>query len=81
MFNFKLYKKYMQFSPTAGNGKMYAFCSCFSSDSALPDAGAVEEIPLTGDFHFNPMGFNTNGIDATPNGKSLFIVNSATGLD
>ena len=45
----------------------------------LPDAGAVEEIPLSGDFVFIPNGFNTNGIDATANGKSLVIVNSTSG--
>ena len=47
----------------------------------LPDPSTVEEIPLSGDFVFIPgVGvFNTNGIDATPNGKSLLIVNSETG--
>jgi sugar lactone lactonase YvrE len=45
----------------------------------LPDPSTVEEIPLSGDFVFIPMAFNTNGIDATPNGKSLLIVNSETG--
>ena len=45
----------------------------------LPDPSTVEEIPLSGDFVFIPMAFNTNGIDATPNGKSSFIVNSTTG--
>ena len=47
----------------------------------LSDPSTVEEIPLSGDFVFIPgVGvFNTNGIDATPNGKSLLIVNSETG--
>jgi sugar lactone lactonase YvrE len=45
----------------------------------LPDASAVEEIPLGGDFVFEPGAFNANGIDATANGKSLVIVNSTTG--
>ncbi len=45
----------------------------------LPDPGAVEEIALGGDFEFEPGEFNTNGIDATPNGKHLLIVNSTTG--
>jgi sugar lactone lactonase YvrE len=47
----------------------------------LPEPGTVEEIPLSGDFDFIPIPgtFNTNGIDATANGKSLLIVNSATG--
>lgn len=39
----------------------------------------VEEILLTGDFQFIPNAFNTNGIAATPNGKTLIIVNSSTG--
>jgi hypothetical protein len=42
----------------------------------LPDASAVEEIPLSGDFVFIPNAFNANGIDATTDGKSLIIVSS-----
>ena len=45
----------------------------------LPNPSIVEEIPLSGDFVFIPGSFNTNGIDAAPNGKSLLIVNSGTG--
>jgi sugar lactone lactonase YvrE len=45
----------------------------------LPDAGAVEEIELTGDFVFVPGGFNANGIEALANGKALIVVNSARG--
>lgn len=44
-------------------------------------AGAVETIPLGGDFVLDlsgPFPINTNGIEATPNGKYLIIVNSAT---
>lgn len=37
--------------------------------------GSVETVPLGGDFEPAP-GFNTNGIDATPNGKTLIIVQS-----
>jgi sugar lactone lactonase YvrE len=45
----------------------------------LPDQSAVEEIELGGDF--TPVsGFNTNGIDAPPDGDYLIIVNSSTGL-
>ena len=40
--------------------------------------GAVSTVPLTGDFALEP-GFNVNGIDATPNGKTLVIVQSNTG--
>ncbi len=39
---------------------------------------AVETIPLSGDYKQEP-GFNVNGIDATPNGKTLVIVQSSTG--
>jgi sugar lactone lactonase YvrE len=46
-------------------------------DGELPDPPESEEVPLSGDFVFTPGGFNTNGIAATPNGKSLIIVNTA----
>lgn len=36
------------------------------------------EVELTGEFNF-VAGFNANGIDATPNGKHLVIVNSTLG--
>ena len=39
---------------------------------------AVTAIPLTGDYQHVP-GFNLNGIDATPSGKTLLAVQSATG--
>lgn len=47
----------------------------------LPDPGAVETIPLSGPAYFDPVPaptfiFNTNGIEATPNGRYLIIVNS-----
>jgi hypothetical protein len=38
----------------------------------------VEAIPLTGDIVYQD-GFNVNGIDATPNGKTLIIVQTNTG--
>ena len=40
--------------------------------------GAVTTVPLGGDF-VQGAGFNTNGIDATPNGKTLVIVQSGAG--
>ena len=46
----------------------------------LLDQGAVETIPLIGDFESVPDAFNANGIEATPNGKSLIVVNSASGI-
>lgn len=45
----------------------------------LPDPSAVTEIPLGGDFVFVPNNFNANGIEASPNGKYLIVVNSAEG--
>jgi sugar lactone lactonase YvrE len=42
------------------------------------DLGAAQTIPLTGDFQL-VAGFNLNGIDATPNGKTLVAVQTATG--
>jgi sugar lactone lactonase YvrE len=48
-------------------------------DGSLPDPSAVVEIELTGDFVFNAGAFNNNGIDATPDGKTLIIINSSTG--
>jgi hypothetical protein len=44
----------------------------------LAAPGDVETIPLSGDWQQVP-GFNANGIEATPNGKSLIFVNSTTG--
>jgi sugar lactone lactonase YvrE len=48
-------------------------------DGTLPDPPVVEPIPLGGDYQFTPGAFNANGIDATPNGKMLIIVNSTEG--
>lgn len=42
-----------------------------------PESG-VQPIPLTGDIRY-VAGFNANGIDATPNGKVLVLVQSNTG--
>jgi len=41
--------------------------------------GAVETVTLTGDYVHVPGAFNLNGIDATKNGKTLVVVQSATG--
>ena len=49
------------------------------NNGQLPDPVVVEEIPLSGDYEFVPGAFNANGIDATPNGKTLIIVNSTLG--
>ena len=44
----------------------------------LAAPGDVETIPLSGAWQ-QVAGFNANGIEATPNGKYLIIVNSTTG--
>jgi len=46
---------------------------------ALPDATAVEEIELSGDFVFVPGSFNANGIEALHNGRALIVVHSSRG--
>jgi sugar lactone lactonase YvrE len=56
----------------------YLYRLPLSAGGALPDPAAVQEIALGGDFVSVP-GFNTNGIDATPNGKWLVIVHSTRG--
>lgn len=40
--------------------------------------GQPEGVPFTGDFELAP-GFNVNGIDATPDGRWLIVVQSNTG--
>ncbi|MFC0623718.1 SMP-30/gluconolactonase/LRE family protein [Kribbella deserti] len=45
----------------------------------LPPQSAVQTIPLTGDYQ-HVAGFNANGISLTPDGRSLLIVQSATGF-
>lgn len=53
---------------------------------SLPAPGDVEEIPLSGDWIqetipiSGDLAFNGNGIDATPNGKTLIVVNYNSGL-
>jgi sugar lactone lactonase YvrE len=49
-----------------------------AEDGSLGDQADVETVPLTGDFESAP-GFNTNGIDATPDGGTLVIVQSNRG--
>jgi sugar lactone lactonase YvrE len=49
----------------------------------LSPTAAVEELPLSGDYEFDPgvfMGINNNGIAVTPDGRSLVVVNYGTGL-
>ena len=47
------------------------------SRSGAPSASATA-VTLTGDFELEP-GFNLNGIDATPDGKTLVVVQSGAG--
>jgi hypothetical protein len=49
-----------------------------SPSGALPDPSAVEILPLGGDW-VQAAGFNSNGIEATPNGDALIVVNSGLG--
>jgi sugar lactone lactonase YvrE len=48
-------------------------------NGAPGDAGDVETVALSGDIKYQ-AGFNVNGIEATPNGEHLVIVQSNTGL-
>ena len=48
------------------------------SKSSTGSPGAVTPITLTGDYQ-HVAGFNLNGIDATPSGRTLLTVQSATG--
>jgi sugar lactone lactonase YvrE len=41
---------------------------------------AVETLKLSGEFEFAPNEFNANGIEATPDGEWLIVVNSTSGI-
>lgn len=45
---------------------------------SLPAPGEFEVIPLSGDWQ-QVSGFNANGIEASPNGDTLIVVNSTLG--
>ena len=49
------------------------------NNGELPTPRESIAIPLGGDYQFTPGAFNANGIAATPNGKTLIIVNFAEG--
>jgi sugar lactone lactonase YvrE len=51
-----------------------------AKNGELPDAPTVEQISLGGDYQFTAGQLNANGIAATPNGKTLIIVNSVDGM-
>jgi sugar lactone lactonase YvrE len=61
------------------SGRPYLYRVPLDAGGALPDPASSQEIELTGDFTFVPAQFNANGIDATPNGKWLIVVNSYLG--
>ncbi|NEA31678.1 SMP-30/gluconolactonase/LRE family protein [Streptomyces sp. SID13031] len=46
----------------------------------LPGQAAVKTIPLSGDYVHDPVNLNANGIELTPDGRNLIIVQSATGF-
>lgn len=76
------------FTPTAPgqtfvNDVVTARGGAYFTDSVRPflyrvNGGQVTSIPLTGDIAYGP-GNNANGIDATPNGMTLIIVQSNAG--
>lgn len=45
----------------------------------LPEAAHVQTLPLSGDWQTTP-GFNANGIEASPDGRTLIVVHSAGGV-
>jgi sugar lactone lactonase YvrE len=47
-------------------------------DGTVGGQDDVEAVEVTGDFEMQP-GFNLNGIEATPNGRTLIVVQSNTG--
>jgi sugar lactone lactonase YvrE len=49
------------------------------SPRGLPDPSSVRVLPLGGDWEQVP-GFNANGIEATPDGRWLIVVNSTSGV-
>jgi sugar lactone lactonase YvrE len=76
------------FTPTAPgqtfvNDVVVARDGAYFTDSVRPflyrvSGGEVTPIPLSGDIVYGP-GNNTNGIDVTPNGKTLIIVQTNVG--
>ncbi|MEV6413488.1 superoxide dismutase [Kribbella sp. NPDC051718] len=46
----------------------------------LPRQAAVQTIPLSGDYVHDPVNLNANGIELTPDGRSLIIMQSSTGF-
>jgi sugar lactone lactonase YvrE len=61
------------------DGRAFVYRVPLGPGGRLPDGSAATEIEL-GDAFRTVDGFNANGIDATPDGTSLVVVNSTTGL-
>ena len=59
------------------NQVLYRVATGFTLGPHMLDS-PVSTIPLTGDISYKP-GFNVNGIDATPDGETLVVVQSNTG--
>lgn len=51
----------------------------FGRGGRLPGQDEVYEVPLTGDLVHRPGGWNANGIERTPDGRSLLVVQMDTG--
>jgi sugar lactone lactonase YvrE len=71
-------------NPAFVNDVALARGGAYFTDSRRPflyrvGQGGVERIPLTGDIVYDPAVNNANGIEATPNGKTLIIVQSIPG--
>lgn len=71
-------------NPAFVNDVAIARGGAYFTDSRRPflyrvGGGGVERIPLTGDIVYDPTVNNANGIEATPNGKTLIIVQSIPG--
>lgn len=71
-------------NPAFVNDVAIARGGAYFTDSRRPflyrvGQGGVERIPLTGDIVYDPSVNNANGIEATPDGKTLIIVQSNVG--
>jgi sugar lactone lactonase YvrE len=71
-------------NPTFVNDVAVARGAAYFTDSRRPflyrvAEGEVTAIPLSGDIVYDPNVNNANGIEATPNGKTLIIVQSNVG--
>ena len=71
-------------NPAFVNDVAVARGGAYFTDSRRPflyrvGRGGVERIPLTGDIVYDPLVNNANGIEATPDGKTLIIVQTIPG--